>query len=136
MNFVHRHAKRIAIDAAGYLLILGAIATGWLPGPGGVPLLIAGLGLLSINNTWAKRLRIWTIENGGKVVKILFPRWPWAEWGYDIIAFLLLALTLALELHHASFWQMGVGVTAFFIALFIALTNRDRLNRLRDRRKR
>lgn len=136
MNFVRRHAKRIAIDAAGYLLIVAAVATGWLPGPGGIPLLIAGLGLLSINNAWAKRLRIWTIQNGGRLVEILFPRWTWVEWGYDIVAFLLLILTLVLELHHASFWQMSLGVTAFFIALFIALTNRDRLKRLRGKSRR
>lgn len=133
MDFVRRNAKRIAIDGAGYLLILAGIATGWLPGPGGIPLVVGGLGLLSINNTWAKRLRIFVIENGGKAINILFPKWAWAEWAYDIIAFLLLALTLLLEIRHANLWQMGLGITAFFIALFIALTNRDRLNRFRKK---
>lgn len=136
MDLLKRHTKRILVDAAGYLLIAAAIATGWLPGPGGIPLLIAGLGLLSINNTWAKRLRLLVIKHGGKVVNILFPRWPWVEWGYDVVVFLLLVLTLLLEMHHASVWEMGLGVTAFFVALFIALTNRDRLNRLRGKHKR
>jgi hypothetical protein len=133
MNVVRRHAKRIAIDAAGYLLIVAAITTGWLPGPGGIPLAVAGLGLLSINNAWAKHLRIWVIQNGGRLVEILFPKWPWVEWGYDIVAFLLLMVTFLLEIHHAHLWEMGLGVTAFFIALFIALTNRDRLKRLRGK---
>jgi hypothetical protein len=133
MNFVRRNAKRIAIDAAGYLLIIGGITTGWLPGPGGIPLIVAGLGLLSINNAWAKRLRIWVVQNGGRAVEILFPKWPWVEWGYDIVAFLLLVVTFLLEIRHAHLWEMGLGVTAFFIALFIALTNRDRLKRLRSK---
>jgi hypothetical protein len=136
MSFLRKHTKRVAIDAAGYLLIVGGITTGWIPGPGGIPLIVAGLGLLSINNAWAKRLRVWVIENGGKLVQILFPKWAWAEWGYDIAAFLLLVLTLLLELRHASMWQISLGVTAFFIALFIALTNRDRLKRLRNKHKR
>jgi len=135
MDFVHRHAKRIAVDGAGYLLILAAALTGWLPGPGGIPLLIAGLGLLSINNAWAKSLRIFVLKHGGKLVEILFPRWTWLEWGYDIVAFLLFLVTLLLELRHATLWQMSLGASAFFIALFIALTNRDRLNRLRNKLK-
>jgi len=133
MEFVRRHAKRVAIDAAGYLLIVAAIATGWLPGPGGIPLALAGLGLLSINNAWARRLRDWFLHNGGKLVRVLFPRNPWVEWGYDTIVLLLLALTAMLEVRHASIIQISLGATAFFIALFIALTNRDRLNRLRNK---
>ncbi|HSX31433.1 MAG TPA: hypothetical protein VLE99_05955 [Candidatus Saccharimonadales bacterium] len=136
MDFLKRNTKRIAVDAAGYFLILAALATGWLPGPGGIPLAVAGLGLLSINNAWAKKLRLLVIKHGGRVVEVLFPRWPWVEWGYDIVAFLLLVLTLLLEIRHARLWEMGVGVTAFFFALFIALTNRDRLNRLRGKHKR
>jgi len=48
MKQLNRHSKRIATDAAGYGLILLSLAVGWLPGPGGIPLLVAGLGLLSI----------------------------------------------------------------------------------------
>jgi hypothetical protein len=134
MDFVKKHGKRVLTDGAGYFLIFAGIATGWLPGPGGIPLIVAGLGLLSINNAWAKSLRVWVVKNGGRLIEILFPKWPWVEWAYDILAFLLLCVTFLLELHHANFWQMGLGVTAFFIALFIALTNRDRLKRLRSKK--
>jgi len=133
MHAFKSRTKRVLTDAAGYFLILAGIATGWLPGPGGIPLIVGGLGLLSINNAWAKRLRIWVVENGGKAVDIIFPKHPVAEWGYDIVVILLFALTIMLEVRHASILQMGFGVTAFFIALFIALTNRDRLKRLRKK---
>lgn len=133
MNFIKRHAKRIATDAAGYFLILAAIATGWLPGPGGIPLAVAGLGLLSINNEWAKRLRTYLLKHGGKVVEFLFPRNKFVEWSYDIIVVLLFVLTTVLEARHAALWQVSLGIAAFFFALFIAVMNRDRLNRLRKR---
>jgi len=131
MDFFRRNAKRILTDAAGYALIVAAILTGWLPGPGGIPLAIAGLGLLSINNEWAKRIREWLIKHAGRLGEILFPKNPLIEWAYDIVVLALLGLTFWLELRHASVIQMTLGVSAFFIALLIALTNRDRLKRLR-----
>lgn len=131
MDLLKRNTKRVLIDAAGYALLVAALLTGWLPGPGGVPLAVVGLGLLSIHNAWAKRLRVWVLENGGKLVQVVFPRNPWAEWGYDAIVAALFVVTVVLEARHASVFQMGIGVSAFFLALFIALTNRDRLKRLR-----
>lgn len=130
-----RNLKRILTDAAGYFLIVAAIATGWLPGPGGIPLAIAGLGLLSINNEWARRLRDYLLKNGGKVVQFLFPNNPVVQWLYDIAVALLLVLTAALAWRHAAIWQISLAVFAFFIACFIALMNRDRLNSLRNRNK-
>jgi hypothetical protein len=135
MDFLRRNLKRILTDAAGYALILAGIATGWLPGPGGIPLVVGGLGLLSINNTWAKRLRVFVLDHAGKAADILFPKNPWIEWAYDVLVVILFALTVYLEVHHASIFLMGLGVSAFCIALLIALTNRDRLNRLRGKHK-
>jgi hypothetical protein len=136
MDFMRRNLKRILTDGAGYALILAGILTGWLPGPGGIPLVVGGLGLLSINNLWAKKLRVFVLDNGGKVVEMLFPKNAWVEWAYDILVVLLFALTVVLEIRHASIWQISLGISAFFIALLIALTNRDRLKRLRGKRKR
>lgn len=136
MDFLRRNLKRILTDTAGYLLILAGVATGWLPGPGGIPLIVAGLGILSINNTWAKRLRVWVVDHAGQAASILFPKNPWVEWAYDALTVALFVLTIWLEVHHANVWQMGLGVTAFFLALLIALTNRDRLQKLRDKHKR
>ncbi|HSX43178.1 MAG TPA: PGPGW domain-containing protein [Candidatus Saccharimonadales bacterium] len=136
MDFMRRNLKRILTDAAGYALIVAAILTGWLPGPGGIPLAIAGLGLLSINNEWARRIREWLVAHAGKLGDILFPKNSLVEWAYDLLAALLLALTFVLELRHASVIEMTLGVSAFFIALLIALSNRDRLKRLRGKHKR
>lgn len=130
-----KHTKRIFTDIAGYLLVVAAILTGWLPGPGGVPLLIAGLGLLSINNKWAKDIREYVLNNTGKSVEKLFPKHPIAQWAYDLVAITLFAVSAYLAWSHAAYWQVMLASSAFFIAVFISLMNRDRLERFRNRKK-
>jgi hypothetical protein len=136
MGYLKRNAKRIGIDVAGYLLLLAAAATGWLPGPGGIPLALAGLGLLSINNKWANDLREYLLQNGGKVVEILFPRKAWVEWLYDFVVVILFIVCIILEIDHAAVWEISLGVFAFFAAGFIALMNRGRIQHVRGNHKR
>jgi hypothetical protein len=128
--------KRIATDAAGYLLILLGAALGWLPGPGGIPLVLAGLGLLSINNAWAMRLRNYLLEHGGKFVHMLFPEHRLIQRAYDVIVVLLLIVVGILSKQHAALWQVSLAIALFFVALFIALLNRDRLSRLKQKTSR
>ncbi len=135
MDFIKRNAKRIAIDAAGYGLIIAAALTGWLPGPGGIPLFIAGLGLLSINNEWAQRLRDYLLKHGGNLVKVIFPPNPWIQWLYDAIVVLLWILVAILAWQHAAVWQVTLAVSLFFLSLAIALLNRDRMQRIRSRKQ-
>lgn len=128
---MQRHAKRIATDIAGYALLLLALASGWLPGPGGIPLALAGLGLLSINNKWAQDLRDYILAHGGKFVQILFPQNRFVQALYDFIVVLLLALVAVLAWRHAALWQISLATALFFIALLIAGLNRDRASRLK-----
>ena len=135
MNFLQRNAKRILTDAAGYLLILGGILLSPVPGPGGIPLIIAGLGILSINNIWAQRLRDQILQHGGKLVTFLFPKNPYISLFYDVLTLALLALVTILAAKHAAIWQLSVAIVLFFLALFIASMNRDRLSRVKRRLK-
>ena len=134
MDFLKRNAKRIAIDTAGYLLIVAAALTGWLPGPGGIPLFIAGLGLLAINNEWARRLRDYLLQHGGRIVKVLFPANPIVQWLYDIVVVLLWVLVFILAEQHAALWQISLAIALFFLSVAIALLNRDRMRRLRHKK--
>jgi len=134
MEFIKRNAKRIAVDDAGYFLIIAAVLTGWLPGPGGIPLFIAGLGLLSINNEWARRLRDYLLRHGGRFVKIIFPANPIIQWLYDIIVVLLWIVVVILAEQHAALWQVSLAIALFFLSLAIALLNRDRMQRLRRKK--
>jgi uncharacterized membrane protein len=134
MDFFKRNSKRILTDAAGYALIVLGLALVWAPGPLTLPPLLAGLGLLSINNRWAARLRQQLLDHGGKLVKLFFPANPVIQLLYDIVVVLLLVLVGVLVWHHAAVWQISLAVALFFIAVFVALMNRDRLNRLRGRK--
>lgn len=133
MDFIRRNSKRILTDAAGYGLIILGITLGWVPGPGGIPLILAGLGLLSINNEWARRVRAYLLKHGGRVTRFLFPPNPAVQWLYDIVAVLLLIVVGVLEWRRAALWQMSLGGALFFAALFIALLNRDRYTRFKQK---
>lgn len=132
---MYRNLKRLATDAAGYLLVIAAILTGWLPGPGGIPLALAGLGLLSINNEWAKKLREYLLKHGGRIVKVLFPEHQIIRWIYDVLVIVLLIVAGFLGLQHAAIWQISLAAGLFFVAIFLALMNRDRLQNFRNKRK-
>lgn len=127
--------KRIGTDIAGYFLILLGIGIGWLPGPGGIPLVVAGLGLLSIHNAWAQKLRDYALQHGGKMIRILFPANRLIELLYDLVVVIILILVTVLAWQHAAIWEKSLAIALFFVALFIALMNRQRLERLRARRK-
>ncbi len=126
--------KRILVDTAGYGLLIAAALTGWLPGPGGVPLALAGLSLLSIHNKWAMDLREYVLKHGGEILKVIFPKNPVAQWAYDIVAATLLVVAGFLAWRHAAVWQVTVAASAFFLAVFVALMNRDRIASLKKSR--
>lgn len=129
-----KHAKRIGTDIAGYALVLLGLATGWLPGPGGIPLILAGLGLLSIHNTWAKHIKDFFLQRGSELMGYLFPHDPRAQAAHDFIAALLLGLAVYMWLTSTQAWQFGIafGLTALAIVDF--LYNRDRLRYFRKKR--
>ncbi len=128
--------KRIGTDIAGYGLILLGVLSGWLPGPGGIPLILGGLGLLSINNEWARRLRDWLVKHGGNFIQRLFPKHPFVQAAYDLLALLLLGIVAWLAWQHAAIWQLSLAIALFCITLVIAGMNRDRLVRLKQNVKR
>lgn len=135
MAEIKKITKRVLVDAAGYMLIVASALTGWLPGPGGLPLLIGGLGLLSINNKWAMDLRMHLLNNGGKFVERLFPKHPIAQWAYDLVAATLFAVSAYLAWSRAANWQVMLATSAFFAAVFISLMNRDRIKYFRKDKK-
>lgn len=49
---------RCAVAALGLLLVLLGLATGWLPGPGGIPLVLLGLAVWASEFHWAHRLML------------------------------------------------------------------------------
>ena len=135
MEFLKRNAKRIGTDFAGYILVILSPFVGFLPGPGGIALFLAGLGLLSLNNHWARQLREHALKHGGKAIEFLFPRNAKIEWLYDILVAALLILASVLVWRRSAVWQLSIAISAYFGALFIALMNRDRAGVVRRRKR-
>jgi Putative transmembrane protein (PGPGW) len=44
------------VGVLGGALVVLSVLTGWLPGPGGIPLFLAGLAVLASEFAWARRL--------------------------------------------------------------------------------
>lgn len=49
---------RLGVGIAGLLFITLGLATGWLPGPGGIPLVLLGLAVWASEFKWAHRLML------------------------------------------------------------------------------
>lgn len=50
---------RIGVAVVGGVMMVGAALTGWLPGPGGIPLFMLGLLVLSSEFAWAHGVMLW-----------------------------------------------------------------------------
>lgn len=130
-----KNLRRIGIDISGYALVLLGISLGWLPGPGGVPLILIGLALLSIHNKWAETLRVNILKHSGKLIDLAFPAIPAVQWFYDILSLLLTAIVILLSWQRNAIWQISLAVFLFFAVLIIITYNRDRFGLRRRKRQ-
>ena len=117
-----------------------------VPGPGGTPLILAGLHLLSINNPWAKRLKDWLEKNLTSWSDLVFIDNRLCRIGWDVLVYLsLLGGVLAfmwleslqlgsfdfhiVEVSHNSVWQTLLAMALYFPVL-AWFRNRYRWRRL------
>lgn len=133
MQRFKRFIKRFGIDAAGYAFILLGLLTGWLPGPGGIPLILGGLALLSINNHWARRLLIFAKENGSKFLQYIFPENPWIKALHDIFTVTLVVAAVILITQKLSITTIGFTIALVALAIVDFLYNRKRWQRFKNR---
>ena len=121
--------KRLAIDIAGFGLIIISPLLGWLPGPGGIPVFLAGLGILSLNYEWAENLlKDFEKKRVAFVEKYLVGNKKVAR-TIDLlcISIIGLAVWLFLMTDNTIFRFMNIGMGSF--ALFILVSNQKRLDR-------
>ncbi len=133
MDFLKRHSKRIVIDIAGFSLLLLVPFLGPLPGPGGVPLILAALGLLSINHAWARRLRDALIANGSRVAKIIFPDNRTIQILYDIFAVILVISVVLMLRASTSYMTLAISSVVTFSAGAIFYINRQRGTKITEK---
>lgn len=119
----------MAVDAAGFGLLIAAVLFGWLPGPGGIPLVIAGLSLLAINYEWAKRLKDRARSGSLMLTNNVFANHPAVKWLVDIIGAGLVVLAVFIARNYTgSIWRT-VAIVVGFLGLWLFLGNRRRLQR-------
>lgn len=123
-----RRTKIIIIDVLGILLLLGALAFGWVPGPGGIPLLLAGLGLLSINHEWAKRWMENIKSHGFHIMDKVFVDRPVWKAAYDMVSLTFIAGGIYLINTHTKNLTLTIAVFLILTGSGLFLDNRKRLD--------
>lgn len=122
--------QRVAIDVAGFSLLLLAVLTGWLPGPGGIPLFLLGLGVLAINHEWAERmLKNFEAKRREYTDKYLMTS-PAVSRTMDAVALVLLAAGLYGISNFSQLWQRGIAAGLSLFAIVILLSNQKRFERI------
>ena len=119
--------KVVLTDALGVLLLLLVPILGPLPGPGGIPLLISGFGLLAINHDWADGAVDYVKLHSESLRNVIFPDNFWVKWGWDIFAVFLLVSGTWLNFVAEVWFLKGLsyGIMASSTTLF--MLNRDRI---------
>jgi uncharacterized membrane protein len=124
-----KYIRLILTDLAGIGLIILALLTGWIPGPGGIPLFVAGLGLLAINHAWARRILQQFKAHGLRLAELFFREHPVLMVVYDVVALLLVATGALVILSAHGFWKTA-AILLITIGLGLFLGNRQRLRKI------
>jgi uncharacterized protein (TIGR02611 family) len=100
---------RILVAVVGSLLILLGAATGWLPGPGGIPLALLGLAVLASEYEWAHRLLQWAKEKVHEAGERARRQPRWVRWlgGVATAAAVVAVLWLGLAVLGVPGWFPG-----------------------------
>lgn len=131
MKGISNRLKQILIDTAGIILIILAGLTGWIPGPGGIPLLISGLALLSINHEWAKKWLLSIKNNGLKISDKLFNGSPKMTLAIDLLGIIVLALGVIIVLYVTQNIAKTAAIWLIIVSVSLLLGNRGRIKKLK-----
>jgi len=120
--------KVIATDIAGITCLFLVPFLGPLPGPGGIPLLLAGFGLLAVNHDWADDAIHFVKKHSENLLGYFFPDKPLIKWAWDIFAAVIFIVGLWLNLT-AEWWVfkgLSYGIMAGSSTVF--MLNRGRFD--------
>lgn len=131
-----RFWKIILLDTLGVLLMIAALLTGWLPGPGGIPLFLVGLSLLAIHHDWAQKYIDKIKDFANSIGDQIFVEDKDVQLIYDIICPPMVAGGVYLLWLHNATWQITVGIFMIVTGVTILAGNRQRIKKLRNRFKR
>lgn len=130
MKRVIRFWQIVILDSLAVAFMLAGLATGWLPGPGGIPLFLIGLSLLAINHTWAQRYIDLLKDYADRLGDIVFI--PKLRVLYDVVAPVLVIIGGGLIYRHSAIWMTSLGISTTAIGITFFLGNRNRWKRLKQ----
>lgn len=125
-----RKTTTLLIDVLGFTCIIAAPFLGWLPGPGGLPLLIIGLSLLAKNHEWAERLLQRVKDNANQAAKRVSEADPATKWAIDIASILFIAGAVILINNTSKNLLTTAAISLIIVGTTMFVTNRDRYLRL------
>lgn len=128
-----RKTKAILIDILGFTCIIAAPFLGWLPGPGGIPLVILGLSLLANNHEWAERLMERVKEHSSNASKKVTEASPAMRWAIDILSVVFIALAVILLTQYTRNITTTAAVSLSIAAIILFATNQNRYKRAWDK---
>ena len=120
--------KVVLMDVAGVCCLLIVPFLGPVPGPGGIPLLLAGLGLLAANHDWADNAIQYVGKHSSSMREIMFPNKPTVKLAWDFGALLLAVLSVWLNSTSQNLLLDGVSIGIMTTATGIFVMNRKRLD--------
>lgn len=129
-SFVVKKLSVILTDLLGILMLIGAVVFGWIPGPGGVPLLLGGLGLLSINHVWARKLLIKAKDKGSSLYEVIFPNNTKIHWLYDMLGLIVGSTAIFIITQDTKNLTQSLAIAAVFVSVGLLVTNRRRLEKI------
>lgn len=119
--------KVLLTDILAVFLLMLVPFLGPLPGPGGIPLLIAGFGLLAINHDWADNAVLYIQKHSISLRHVVFPNVTWVKWAWDITALMLLLGGTALNIYAENWFFKGISIGIMASSTTLFMLNRDRL---------
>lgn len=128
MGKIHKYSKLVILDTVGILLIIASVAFGWLPGPGGIPLFLAGLAVLSVHHEWAKRWFEYIKRHGFKFLRNIFSDNNMIKNIYDMFSVVAIAGAIYLLISSHSNFNRGLAIFLLFTGCGLFLGNRGRLD--------
>ena len=119
--------KVVVTDLAGIGCLILVPILGPLPGPGGIPLLLAGFGFLAVNHDWADDAIHQIKKHSENLQALVFPDKLWVKRMWDGVALSMLILGTVMNIYSPNWFVSGLsyGVMAGSTTLF--MLNRDRL---------
>lgn len=128
--------KAILIDILGFGLIIAAAPIGWLPGPGGIALLVLGLSLLATNHEWAARLQNRVKQHATAASRQISESSPRTKWIIDITSIVFIAIAVVLMTQFTKSIVVTSGISFVIAGVLMAATNQNRYKRIWDKLKR